>query len=386
MEPVKRVTRHLAAPSIGLNPSAPLEAEETYSPWTLEQANAWHQQTGWRVGCNFIPSTAINQLEMWQEESFDSTTINREISWAQKLGFNTARVYLHHLLWVQNRQGYLERVDKFLKLADRHQIGVIFVILDGVWDPHPQLGPQSAPKPGVHNSGWLQSPGVEILSNPSRHDELEDYIYGTIHHFRDDRRVLLWDIFNEPDNINQPAYAGKETDRKAEYALQVLKKAFGWARAAQPVQPLTAGVWIGHWSDPQKLSPIEEYCLGNSDVISFHNYGTLSDIKKCVRSLRRYHRPMLCTEYMSRGSGSTFDPILGYLRDQNIGAINWGLVAGKTQTIYPWDSWAKTYATEPARWFHDILRPDGTPYENREVEYIKSITSCISRGSEAHLS
>lgn len=373
MGAVKRATRPLAASSLNFHPASVPVAEARPIRWTINQAQAWQKRVGWRVGCNFIPSTAINQLEMWQEESFDPAILNRELGWAQKLGFNTVRVYLHHLLWAQDSGGYLERVDKFLKLADRHQVGVIFVLLDGVWDPHPRLGSQPVPKPGVHNSGWLQSPGVDILANPARHEELRDYIYGTIRGFREDRRVLLWDIFNEPDNLNQPAYAGKETEQKAKYALMLLKESFAWARQAGPSQPISAGVWIGNWADPQKLTAIERFCLENSDVITFHNYGKLPEMKQCVRNLRRYQRPLLCTEYMSRGNGSTFNPILGFLKEQEVGAIHWGLVAGKTQTIYPWDSWTQSYAKAPPQWFHDVLRTDGTPYDEEEVEYIRSV-------------
>src|SRR4029077_2592941 len=45
--------------------------------WTKERARAWADSTGWLVGSNFIPSTAINQLEMWQAATFDPRTIDR---------------------------------------------------------------------------------------------------------------------------------------------------------------------------------------------------------------------------------------------------------------------------------------------------------------------
>ena len=140
------------------------------------------------------------------------------------------------------------------------------------------------------------------------------------------------------------------------------------------MQPLTAGVWIGNWTDPAKLSPMEKFMLEESDIISFHNYDNLAGIRQCVENLRRYDRPILCTEYMARPRGSTFDPVLGFLKENKVGALNWGFVAGKTQTIYPWDSWEKTYTNEPSVWFHDIFRQDGTPFDTREVVYIRSLT------------
>ena len=346
--------------------------------WTTEQANAWYARQPWLVGCNFNPSTAINQLEMWQAESFDPTTIDRELGWAEQLGFNSVRVYLHNLVWRQDSEGFLRRIDQFLTIADKHGIGVMLVPLDGVWDPRPRLGKQRAPRPHVHNSGWMQAPGAEILGDPKRHDELRPYITGLIGHFRDDKRIQVWDLFNEPDNANVNSYGrdGTRTElpNKAEMATRLLSKVFKWARQADPSQPLTAGVWLGPWPNHEKVLPIEKVMLEESDVISFHNYGGLEHVRPRVEQLRRYKRPLLCTEYMARPNGSRFDPVMGYFKQQKIAAYNWGFVAGKTQTNYPWDSWKRQYSAEPDVWFHEIFRSDGTPYDRKEVEYIRKQT------------
>lgn len=346
--------------------------------WTPDQANAWYAQQPWLVGCNFSPSSAINQLEMWQADTFDPETIDRELGWAEDLGFNSVRVYLHNLLWQQDREEFLNRIDQFLAIAEKHSIGVVMVPLDGVWDPHPKLGKQRAPRPHVHNSGWLQAPGAEILSDPNRHDELRPYITGLIHHFRNDKRIQVWDVFNEPDNANVKSYGTEGTNvelsNKAEMATLLLKKVYQWAREADPSQPLTASVWLGPWPDHEKMLPIEKVMLEQSDVISFHNYGGLDQVRPRIKQLRRYHRPILCTEYMARPNGSHFDPVMGYFKQEKIGAYNWGFVAGKTQTHYPWDSWDRDYTGEPEVWFHEILRGDGTPYDPKETNYIKSLT------------
>jgi hypothetical protein len=353
------------------------------APWSPEKANGWYHDKPWVVGCNFTPSTAINQLEMWQAETFDPATIDRELGWAGQLGFNTVRVFLQNLLWTEDKEGLLKRMDQFLAIADRHHIKVIFVPLDAVWDPFPKTGTQRQPAPHVHNSGWVQSPGVDILKDPARQDELKGYVQGIIKHFKTDQRVLAWDIFNEPDNMNQPAYVAKEPANKPELALSLLKKAFGWAREVQPSQPVTAGVWErGRWGVTDKLLPMEKFMLEQSDIISFHNYGSLEEMKRCVQDLRRFNRPIICTEYMARPTGSTFNPVLGYLKEQKIGAVNWGFVEGKTQTIYPWDSWTKTYTAKPVVWFHDIFRQDGTPFDNREAEYIKGLTQNAEAGKK----
>lgn len=361
-------------PLLGCN--TPRRTAAPRAQWTPEQANAWYAKQPWLVGCNFTPSTAINQLEMWQAESWDAKTIDRELGWAHDLGFTSARVFLHDLVWQQDRRGLLRRLEQFLAMADKHHIGVMFVLFDSVWDPFPKPGKQRAPYPHRHNSGWVQSPGQDILKDPARQDELKDYVQGVIGHFRNDRRVQVWDIFNEPDNP-VPQYRAVELKNKAEVALQLLKKTFVWAREVNPSQPLSSGVWIGNWGDVAKLSPTERCQLEESDIITFHTYGPIEQVRKCVQNLRRYNRPLLCTEFMARPLGSRFDPVLGYFKEQNVGAYCWGFVNGKTQTIYPWDSWTKTYTNEPSPWFHDILRGNGVPYDTNEAAYIRSLTQDI---------
>ena len=341
--------------------------------WSKEQAGAWYAAKPWLVGCNFIPSTAINQLEMWQAETFDLATIDHELGWAEVLGFNSLRVFHHHMQWDQDREGLLRRMEQFLVVADRHKIGVMFVPLDAVWDPFPKLGPQRTPRPGLHNSGWVQSPGVDLLKDLARHSELEGYIQGVIGHFRGDARIHAWDLFNEPENRNGSSYGKDEPANKSELSLALLKRLYKWARAVDPSQPITSGVWTGEWTE-QKLTPINRFQLEESDVITFHDYSPLPVLKSRVETLKRFGRPILCTEYMARPTGSNFDPNLGYLREQKVGAYNWGFVAGKSQTIYPWDSWQKPYAAEPKIWFHDIFRADGTPFDAKEVEYLRRMT------------
>ena len=342
--------------------------------WSKEKAKAWEEEVGWLVGCNFSPSTAINQLEMWQEETFDPETIDRELGWAEDLGFNSVRVYLHDLLWEQDSTGLLDKMEEFLSLAENHQIGVMFVLFDGVWHPYPELGTQPDPLPHTHNSGWLQSPGLEVLQDSSQDDRLERYVKGIISHFSEDKRVQVWDIFNEPDNPNVSAYGDIESKNKPELALRLLKKSFVWAREVNPSQPITSGVWRGDYSDPNNLEEMGEFMIHNSDVISFHQYEGPDKFRKVVKDLQQYGRPLLCTEYMARSNENTFDAILPILKENNIGAYNWGFVAGKSQTIYPWDSWNKTYTAEPELWFHDIFHQNGEPYREEEVALIKQLT------------
>ena len=343
-------------------------------PWPAKQANDWYAQQPFLVGSNFIPSTAINQLEMWQADTFDLPTIDRELGFAEGLGMNTMRVFLHNLLWQQDSQGFLQRMDQFLQVADKHHIRITFVIFDSVWDPYPKLGKQREPRPHVHNFGWVQSPGADMLQNPSRwNTQLKPYVEGVIGHFRDDKRVLMWDLMNEPDN-NNPPYKGKELSRKVQPSLNLLQKEWNWARHANPSQPLTSGVWKDDWSSDQKLSQMARFQLQNSDVITFHSYGPPDEMRSRIQSLQRFGRPIICTEYMARPMGSTFQTTLPILKQAHVGAYNWGFVSGKSQTIYPWDSWKKPYTAEPPVWFHDIFRKDGTPFDAQEVALIRQLT------------
>ncbi|MFT3749508.1 MAG: cellulase family glycosylhydrolase [Agriterribacter sp.] len=342
--------------------------------WTKEEANAWYAKQAWLVGCDFIPSTAINQLEMWQAETFDTTTINRELGWAASIGMNTVRVYLHDLLYQQDSTGFLQRMDIFLQIASKHGIKPLFVLFDSVWDPYPKPGKQRDPKPGVHNSGWVQNPGKDALLDSTQYPRLEQYARGVVAKFANDDRVLGWDVWNEPENMNNEYYRKMESPDKPKIIEGLLKQVFVWARSVNPQQPLTAGLWDGDWSAPEKLKSIETLMIEQSDVISFHNYEDSTSFEKDIKDLQRYGKPLLCTEYMARGNNSTFQGSLPIAKKYNVAAYNWGLVDGKSQTKYAWDSWKKAYTGEPPIWFHDIFRKNGTPYIKAEVDLIKQLT------------
>lgn len=342
--------------------------------WTAERAGKWYAARPWMVGCNYTPRTAINQLEFWQADTFDPNTIDQELGWARSLGMNVLRVYLHDIPHRQDAEGFYKRIDKFLGLCESHGIGVMFVLLDDCWDPDPKPGKQREPKPHLHNSGWVQSPGTAILGDPNRHDEMKPYIQGVIGRFRDDPRVLCWDLYNEPGNGQDLKYPGRDPKKKAEFSVLLLAKAFDWARQVNPTQPLTTGLWNGGWTDPNKLSPINEICVKRSDIMTFHSYSPPVGFKARAEATLKLNRPVICTEYLNRPGGCTFQALLGYMKEKKIGAINWGFVAGKIQTQYPWASWRKKFTAEPKVWFHDVLRPDGRPFDPVETELIRRLT------------
>lgn len=345
--------------------------------WTKEQANSWYAKQPWLVGSNYNPSTAINQLEMWQEETFDPKRIDEELGWAEQIGMNTMRVYLHDLLHKEDAEGFYKRMDTFLEIADKHHIKILFVLFDSCWDPFPESGKQRAPKPHVHNSGWVQSPGQKALQDTTQYPRLEKYVKETVAHFKGDQRILGWDVWNEPDNMTGPSYEKVEIANKVDLVYNLLGKVFKWARESNPSQPLTSGVWAGDWTKAN-LKPIFKLQLDQSDVISFHCYDKPKDFLKRINELKRYGKPMLCTEYMARPNGSTFEGFLPIAKENKIAMINWGLVDGKSQTKYSWDSWTKKYDAEPQLWFHEVFHTDGTPYKKSETDLIKKLTSEVN--------
>ena len=343
--------------------------------WTEQRANDWYAQQPWLVGANFLPSDAVNELEMWQPETVDAVEIDRELGWAEQIGMNTMRVFLHNLLWEQNPDGFRKRIDQFLGIAARHHIRPVFVLFDSCWDPEPKLGLQRPPIPWVHNSGWVQAPGRAVLMDAAQYPKLQAYVRGVVGAFATDPRILAWDVWNEPDNGNGSSYGSKEPPNKRELVLALLPQVFAWARSAHPTQPLTSGVWTGDWSSLEKMSPMGQVQINQSDVITFHNYDWPEVFQARVKELQQFHRPLICTEYMARGAGSTFDTILPLAKREKVGAINWGLVKGRSQTYLPWDSWQHPYILEnPPVWFHDVFYEDGTPYRAREVELIRQAT------------
>lgn len=342
--------------------------------WSVDNANVWYSQQPWLVGANFMPSNAINQIEMWQDETFSPELIDKELGYAESLGMNTMRIFLHDLVYQQDEKKFIVKIDQVLELSKKHRIKPLLVFFDSCWDPYPKLGKQRDPKPFTHNSGWVQSPGLLALKDSTQYPRLERYVKDIISHFKHDDRILGWDVWNEPDNMTGPAYEKIENPDKVKLVMPLLLKSFEWARASNPSQPVTSGIWVGNWESHDIMKPIERLQIEQSDVISFHNYDKPADFEKKILQLLRYNKPILCTEYMARPNGSTFEGFLPIAKKYKVGMYNWGFVNGKSQTIYPWDSWTKTYSAPPELWFHDIFNTNGTPYNNKETEFIKNIT------------
>lgn len=346
------------APASGPSPFTGLPSEDDpmrVGRWSRVQAADWYAARPWIVGCNYVPSYAVNQLEMWQEDSFNAEAIQSELALAATLGFNTVRIFLHDLLWT-HPQGLTDRIDQFLGLAHERGISVMPVFFEGVWLNYAHPGAQPKPIPGVHNSGWVQSPNAKAAIDPAQWPRLEDYMSGVLDRFADDERILMWDVYNEPGN---EGLIGN--------ALPLLDAAFRWGRSIGVKQPLTSAIW----EITASFNELNRFQLLSSDIITFHHYSDVAHLEWLIRSLRLLGRPMVCTEYMSRTLGSTFESHLPAFQSEDVGCLNWGLVAGKTQTRFAWDS--PRGAPEPDEWFHDIFHGDHTPHDPREIEFIRRI-------------
>ena len=372
---------------LSCSPDAPPAAAERTGPpaataaelpgrWPAERARAYVADRPLPLGANYNPRSAINQLEMWQAATFDPAQIDEELGWAAAQGMNSMRVYLHNLVWEADSTAYAARIDRYLDIADRHGISTTFVLFDAVWDPESALGPQPAPRPRLHNSGWVQSPtGAQLLSGADYYPAAKRFVQGVLRRFADDPRVYMWDLYNEPDNHNFGKFPD-ESKEKADYVFPLLARTFGWARAVNPSQPLTAGVWYGdlfnRTEEDLPLNRFNAFQLNNSDVISYHHYRDTAHHRLILEKLSAYGRPLVCTEYIARTHGSTFATTLPLLDEYGVGAYNWGLVAGKTNTIYPWASWDSTFTAEPHLWHHDVFRPDGSLYQQAEGELLRA--------------
>ena len=355
--------------------------------WSPQQANDWYARVSPIVGCNYLPRTAVNSTEMWQAQSFDPETIDEELGWAAAAGYNSLRIFVQYLVWLHDPDGLLQRMDRLLSIAAGHGITATFILFDdcAFAGREPYLGVQDDPKPGVHNSGWLKCPGRKLLQayddgsiTGSDRARLKNYVQDLMERYRDDRRILMWDLYNEP---NQPV------------TKTLLEDTWAWAREVGPSQPLT-GCFTGAGPD------YRDYHAEQSDVLTFHCYNTQS-LQEIIDRLRKAHpgRPIICTEYMGRPN-STFKGCLPILKENHVGAINWGLVNGKSGTVWHWPSQKAIRAIvekpgwslaaiesghgfdrptpgenypEPEAWFHDIFRVDGTPYDAAETALIREL-------------
>ncbi|MCG8526180.1 MAG: glycoside hydrolase family 5 protein [Opitutales bacterium] len=362
--------------------------------WSEEKINAWYDELPWLVGCNYYPATAINQIEMWQASSWDAERIELELGWAEEIGMNTLRVYLHDLVWADDEEGLYERMDEFLNICEKRGIRPSFVFFDDCHRPDPKLGKQPLPVKAYHNSRWLNSPARELAERYSfgkASDEeiarLKGYVQRTMEHFRSDERVLYWELYNEPGRGQGLTGDMESTSVKGAFgdqSKQLVYDSWVWAREVNPSQPITSTTLGSVGKKNIKINRI------NSDLHSLHSYGNLEATRGRITTYFEDNRPLIMTEWLGRPNSLPAE-MLPYFKEHKIGAINWGFVAGKSQTTFHWRSRQNRDVyqerkdgnvfdlTDPIPepesgiWFHDLFRLDGTPYDPAEIEVFKKL-------------
>ena len=340
-----------------------LDAAPRKGRWSEQKANEWYYSQEWAVGCDYIVSDAINQIEMWQESTFNPQLIEKELAVAEELGFNTVRLFLHDLVYESDPKGFKERVAQVLDICESHGIKVVmtFFTNGGKFDDV-TLGQQPDPTPGIHNPEWRQTPGAKAVNDPAQWPRLEKYVKDILKTFKHDNRIYCWCLYNEPENDNRGANS-----------LPLMRETFKWAWEVNPDQPLTAPYASLMANDDRSNLAVWGFLAENCDIMSFHCYNPVATLMdKYINPLKKMNRPVICTECVGRPANTLFD-MYAICRKENIGVLSFGLFDSKMQCKFHWDS--KKDAKEPKVWFHDIFHADGTPYDQKEIDFIKEITA-----------
>lgn len=359
--------------------------------WSPERATAWYEARDWPCGFNYMPSTAVNFADMWHPATFDPARIATELGWAQAIGYNSARVNLQFIQWKADPKGTLERVDQFMDIATKHGISTVLCLFDdcGFSGVEPTADIQPAPVPGKHNSRALASPGRDAVVDETQWPEFLDYVHDVVTRFANDERLLFWDLYNEPSNNSIFVTDTTEDRYPAELlwdkSFRFCKLVFEKARGIDPIQPITSAAWmLDHsWENDQGIgtayqNEIDQYLLAASDIISFHAYAPLDWFSQIITDLQKLGRPIMCTEWLARPAGSLMEEQLPLMHKHKIGAYQWGFVNGRSQTNVPWPNLKakiENYDAATSPWFHDVLREDGSPYDAKEMDIVKQLTS-----------
>ena len=357
--------------------------------WREERAWQWYNSRPWIMGCNHVTGSVRNRIEMWQDETFAESLrkTEREFELAARTGFNAIRVMLPFFVWKHQREKFLEHLKEYVECASRNGLGVMIVLFNDCLipkriadrTPPPKFGPQPDPDWGYHGGtkvtpfdgsrevGWWDG------DDPAIWPEKEAYVRDLVGLFGRDERILMWDIWNEPGNNN------RETR-----SLPLMEKVFGWVRELNPIQPLTACAWDFEgnyqvpptfYDNPMSISAVERRAIELSDIITFHCYGKYDNVRFVTEQLKKFHRPIMNTEWLHRILHNNVEDILPYFAREHIGSFHWGLVNGYGQFHEPWEflrSLADKHDWAMDRWQHDIYRSDFTPYDEKEIAIFKA--------------
>ena len=342
------------------------------SRWSEARPTPGTRKQPWLVGSNYTPATAINELEMWQADTFDPKTIDKELGWAEGLGMTTMRVFLHDLAWQQDAAGFRERIDRFLDIAAKHHIKPLFVLFDSCWDPNPAAGPAArADSLASTIPAGCRVPAPRRCRIRTQVSAARSLRQGRRRRVRQgSARARLGRLERARQHQRRAATAQQEPKNKVELVLALLPQVFavgarGGRRAAADVRRLEGRLvvrrqavadgadsarTVGRHLVPQlrqrrgirEADPVAAALPSADPLHRVHGARQRQHVRGIAARSRRS-----TTSRRSTGASSP----------------------GKTQTYLPWDSWQKPYVDrEPAVWFHEIFKQDGTPYKQEEVD------------------
>ncbi len=352
--------------------------------WSKEKAWEWYSKLPWLRGCNFIGSDCANRRDMWQSYQSEEhlATADWELALAKETGFNTVRVIVDFDVWYQEPDSFMEIFERYMQLFHKHGQYVMVCLTAEAEMPNGEYE-DFQPKPlgeQEYALGYHQGRSPEVLErnlhHPKRYHPLESpvlrdkflqMVRSIVGKYREDERIVCWNLYNEPGIT------------LGDRAMPLLKTMFEEARALGPVQPLTVELWTGYNKKGEIGTEVQKYALEQSDVISFHCYLPLPEMCRQIAYLKRYERPILCTEWLNRIQNSPVEDIFPLFQLERIGCWCWGFVVGKTQTNEPWYGMFAPYLRgedsdiDLTRWMHDLYCPSLLPYDPREIKLIKEV-------------
>lgn len=350
--------------------------------WSKEKAWEWYNQFPWIRGFCYYPSCCVNRIEMWQEYGWDKVkpVIDSELKLAKEWGFNAIRIGGALELYIDQKESYLKHIDEVIEMADKYGIYVMWTfggdcVVQKQNYSWPKYGPQDFDfgyHSGRANSPHvvMHQPGYNLIDEPEYEEEFYEMIRTIVSKYKDDKRIIVWDIFNEAGN-----------SLRGMMSYRVIKNAFDIARSYNPIQPCASCCW-SYDKDRHPFKEIELKMLDMSDIILYHCYENYESSVEVIRFLKeKYDRPMMNTEWLHRIWHNNVEDLFPLFRKEKIGCFSWGWVTGKSQTREPWEWLFNEYDNGKGRdwdftkWQHDLVRPNLRPYDYKEYEIIKRETA-----------
>ncbi len=357
--------------------------------WSNEKAWEWFNARPWIRGFNFVPSDCSGWVEMWQEYNHEKKveTMRTELALAKQIGFNAVRQFLAFDVWMYQRESFLKNVEEYLEICHENGLGVMFVLISDGGRPKkkPEFGEinagifhgsfkvdtrmipgifpctdpvASAATPAATAAKPAPTPLYSPVDEPELAEKFYEYCEDLASRYAKDERVIVWNLWNEPGNSS-----------RGTLSVPHMKRAFEIFRSHDPIQPLCADVWRIPKSNI--LTEEEALAIELSDVISYHDYGSLDHSVRVIEFLRQFDRPLLNTEWLHRVQFNNVATHLPLYYNNNVGIFNWGFVNGKFKGHEPWEACWKRYAKgeklEMTKWQHDLLRPNHRPYDPEEI-------------------